>query len=126
MAAPSSTSLWQESASPPPGATITRSHYPLHPAFIEAFDKYGILYWVDAPVYQVPNGFFNETGVRYAAKRAVTLTVRNNINHPSIMTWSLEFSISRRVDTNRFDFDAVNDVLGAAFSGALLTNMLSA
>jgi beta-glucuronidase len=71
------------------GATITRSHYPLHPAMIEAFDRYGILYWVDAPVYQVPNSFFNEVGVRYAAKRAVTLTVRNNINHPSIMTWSL-------------------------------------
>jgi hypothetical protein len=71
------------------GATITRSHYPLHPAMLEAFDKYGILYWVDAPVYQVPNSFFNETGVRAAAKRAVALTVRNNINHASIMTWSL-------------------------------------
>jgi beta-glucuronidase len=71
------------------GATITRSHYPLHPAFLEAFDKYGILYWVDAPVYQIPNSFFGASGVRAAAKRAVTLTVRNNINHPSIMTWSL-------------------------------------
>ena len=71
------------------GATITRSHYPVHPALIEALDRAGILYWVDAPVYQLPNGYFNETGVRYAAKRAVTLTVRNNINHPSIMTWSL-------------------------------------
>ena len=71
------------------GATITRSHYPLHPAFLEAFDKYGILYWVDAPVYQIPNTYFNESGVRAAAKRAVSLTVRNNINHPSIMTWSL-------------------------------------
>ncbi|MBA3264011.1 MAG: beta galactosidase jelly roll domain-containing protein [Thermoleophilaceae bacterium] len=71
------------------GATITRSHYPLHPAFLEAFDKYGILYWVDAPVYQVPNTYFNETAVRAAAKRAVVLTVRNNINHASVMTWSL-------------------------------------
>jgi beta-glucuronidase len=71
------------------GATITRSHYPLHPAFLEAFDKYGILYWVDAPVYQIPNTYFNESGVRAAARRAVSLTVRNNINHPSIMTWSL-------------------------------------
>jgi beta-glucuronidase len=71
------------------GGTITRSHYPLHPAFLEAFDKYGILYWVDAPVYQIPNTYFNESGVRAAAKRAVSLTVRNNINHPSIMTWSL-------------------------------------
>jgi Glycosyl hydrolases family 2, TIM barrel domain/Glycosyl hydrolases family 2 len=71
------------------GATVTRSHYPLHPALIEAFDRYGILYWVDAPVYQVPNSYFNEVAVRYAARRAVTLTVRNNINHASIMTWSL-------------------------------------
>jgi beta-galactosidase/beta-glucuronidase len=71
------------------GATITRSHYPLHPGLIEALDRAGILYWVDAPVYQVPNSFFNEVGVRYAARRAVALTVRDNINHPSIMTWSL-------------------------------------
>jgi beta-galactosidase/beta-glucuronidase len=71
------------------GATITRSHYPLHPAFLEAFDKHGILYWVDAPVYQLPNSYFDQSSVRYAAKRAVTLTVRNNINHPSIMTWAL-------------------------------------
>ncbi|MGH2844838.1 MAG: glycoside hydrolase family 2 protein [Thermoleophilaceae bacterium] len=71
------------------GATITRSHYPLHPAFLELFDKHGILYWVDAPVYQVPNGFFDVPSVRFAARRTVTLTVRNNLNHPSIMTWSL-------------------------------------
>jgi beta-glucuronidase len=71
------------------GATVTRSHYPLHPAFIEALDKYGILYWVDAPVYQVPNAYFNESAVRAAARRAVELTVRNNLNHASIMTWSL-------------------------------------
>jgi beta-glucuronidase len=71
------------------GASVTRSHYPLHPAFIEAFDRYGILYWVDAPVYQIPNAYFNESGVRAAAKRAVELTVRNNVNHASIMTWAL-------------------------------------
>jgi beta-glucuronidase len=71
------------------GATITRSHYPLHPQFLELFDKYGILYWVDAPVYQLPNRFFEESGVRKAAERAVILTVRNNLNHPSVMTWAL-------------------------------------
>jgi beta-glucuronidase len=70
-------------------ATVTRSHYPLHPAFLELFDKYGILYWVDAPVYQVPNRYFNQASVREAATRAVALTVRNNLNHPSVMTWSL-------------------------------------
>jgi beta-glucuronidase len=71
------------------GATVTRSHYPLHPSFLELFDKYGILYWVDAPVYQLPSRFFDEAGVREAATRAVILTVRNNLNHPSVMTWAL-------------------------------------
>jgi beta-glucuronidase len=71
------------------GATITRSHYPLHPAFIEAFDRAGIMYWVDAPVYQVPTSLWVRTGVRSLATRAATLTVKNNINHPSILTWSL-------------------------------------
>ena len=69
--------------------TVTRSHYPLHPAFIEAFDRLGILYWVDAPVYQLPNSYFDLPGVRTSATRAAVLTVRNNINHPSIFTWSL-------------------------------------
>jgi beta-glucuronidase len=70
-------------------ATVTRSHYPLHPHFLELFDKYGILYWVDAPVYQLPNSYFELAKVRKAATRAVILTVRNNLNHPSVITWSL-------------------------------------
>src|SRR5215210_6119574 len=71
------------------GATITRSHYPLHPAFIEALDRAGIMYWVDAPVYQVPTSNWVKPGVRKLALRAAELTVRNNINHPAILTWSL-------------------------------------
>jgi beta-glucuronidase len=71
------------------GATLTRSHYPLHPAFLELFDKHGIMYWVDAPVYQLPNRYFDQSSVRAAAERAVILTVRNNLNHPSVMTWAL-------------------------------------
>ena len=69
------------------GATVTRSHYPLHPAFLEMFDRLGILYWVDAPVYQVPNTIFGR--VLPAAERAALLTVRNNMNHASILTWAL-------------------------------------
>ena len=69
------------------GATVTRSHYPLHPAFIEAFDRAGIMYWVQAPVYQIPNSLFAR--IHPAALRAALLTVRNNLNHASIFTWSL-------------------------------------
>ena len=69
------------------GATVTRSHYPLHPSFIEMFDRLGILYWVQAPVYQVRNTVFGR--VVPAATRASLLTVRNNMNHASVMAWSL-------------------------------------
>jgi beta-galactosidase/beta-glucuronidase len=71
------------------GATITRAQYPVHPAFLEALDRAGIMYWADAPVYQLPNSLWGRRGVRSLATRAATLTVKNNINHPSILTWSL-------------------------------------
>ncbi len=71
------------------GATITRSHYPLHPAFVEALDRAGIMYWVDAPVYQVPTSNWVRSGVRKLALRAAILTVRTSINNPSVLTWSL-------------------------------------
>jgi beta-glucuronidase len=71
------------------GATITRSQYPMHPAFIEALDRAGIMYWVDAPVYQIPNTLWERAGVRSLAGRAAALTAKNNMNHPSILTWSL-------------------------------------
>ncbi|MDQ5832515.1 MAG: hypothetical protein M3550_05585 [Actinomycetota bacterium] len=71
------------------GATATRSHYPLHPAFLEAFDRHGILVWTDVPVYQIPNTFFDQASVRAGAARAAQLTVRNNVNNVSIMTWAL-------------------------------------
>jgi hypothetical protein len=47
------------------------------------------MYWVDAPVYQVPVENWERSGVRSLATRAATLTVKNNVNHPSILTWSL-------------------------------------
>ncbi len=71
------------------GATVTRAHYPLHPAFLEAFDRLGILYWAQAPVYQLPNSFFDLPAVRGSATRAVRLTVENNLNHASVFAWSL-------------------------------------
>jgi beta-glucuronidase len=71
------------------GATITRSQFPVHPAFLEMLDRAGIMYWADAPVYQVPNSLWGRRGVRSLATRAATLTVKDNLNHPSILTWSL-------------------------------------
>jgi beta-glucuronidase len=70
-------------------ATVARAHYPLHPALLEALDRAGIMYWSQAPVYQLPNTLFNNRGVRGAAIRANDLAVRDNANHASIFVWSL-------------------------------------
>ena len=71
------------------GATVTRSHYPLHPAFLEAFDRLGIMVWSQAPIYQWPNTFFDSRNLRAAAVLANERTVLNNANHPSIFVWSV-------------------------------------
>jgi hypothetical protein len=71
------------------GATITRAHYPLHPAMLEMFDRAGILVWNQAPVYQLSNDILNRAGVRAAALEANRHTVEANVNHPSILAWSI-------------------------------------
>ncbi len=71
------------------GATMTRSHYPPHPALLEAFDRAGILYWAQPPVYQLSNGALNEDWVRRDALEAVRQMVEAQINHPSVVVWSL-------------------------------------
>ena len=51
------------------GATVTRSHYPLHPAFLEAFDRAGILYWVAGARLPDAQLVLRPPGVRGAATR---------------------------------------------------------
>ena len=77
------------------GATITRSHYPPHPAILEALDRAGILYWAQPPVYQLTNGALNLRSVRVAAQRSVRQMVDAEINNPSVIAWSLgnEFAL---------------------------------
>ena len=70
-------------------ASFVRSHYPLHPAFMEALDRYGILDWTDAPVYQMPNAYLNLPSVRRAALSVVDRMVRRDRSHPSVLAWSL-------------------------------------
>jgi beta-glucuronidase len=70
-------------------ATVTRAHYPLHPAFLEALDRAGIMYWSQAPVYQLPNALMNVPGERAAAMSVAKRMVFNNANHPSIFVWSV-------------------------------------
>ena len=76
------------------GANVTRAHYPLHPAFMEKLDRAGILFWAQAPVYQVRPESIAQPNVRRNALVAVREMVRHNANHPSIIVWSVDNELS--------------------------------
>jgi beta-glucuronidase len=71
------------------GATVSRSQYPLHPDFMEAFDRAGILFWSQAPVYQIPPQNTSKASVRRNAVRVNQDTVLAEENHPSVFVWSV-------------------------------------
>jgi len=70
-------------------ANVVRSHYPVHPAFLEAFDRLGILYWDQAPVYQLPNRLLENSRVRENGVRVNRDTVLRDRSHPSVFAWSI-------------------------------------
>ncbi|MDP9386262.1 MAG: hypothetical protein M3P50_13745 [Actinomycetota bacterium] len=75
------------------GATMIRSHYPLHPHILEMADRLGLLVWSEVPVYR----FRSALGRPGVVDRAIELSRANveaNASHPSIITWSLGNELS--------------------------------
>ena len=71
------------------GATITRSHYPLHPYFLELADRNGIMVWSEIPVYRMASRLFAISEVRHKALRMLRQEIVRDYNHPSVMVWSV-------------------------------------
>ena len=71
------------------GATLVRSHYPLHPAFQELADREGLLIWSEVPVYRMVTGFLSQPAVRHAAVDEVRQDILANEIHPSVIVWSV-------------------------------------
>ncbi len=78
------------------GATVIRSHYPLHPEIHELADRAGLLVWSEIPVYAVKTQFLKRETVRKLAARELEDNIRANQNHPSIMLWSIGNELSAR------------------------------
>ena len=83
---------------------IRGSHYPHSPAFVDACDKLGILFWSENDFWSTaqgrsPEGYFNGSGYPTRAadqpefvassKRQLTEMIRIHRNHPSIIVWSM-------------------------------------
>jgi beta-glucuronidase len=78
------------------GATVIRSHYPLHPELFELADREGILIWSEIPVYGLKTKNFKKPEVQRLAARELEQNIVSNGNHPSVMLWSLGNELSAR------------------------------
>jgi hypothetical protein len=82
---------------------IRGSHYPHAPAFVEACDRLGILFWSENDFWSTagnrPDGYWNTSGYptkpedqpqfEANAKQQLTEMIRIHRNHPSIVVWSM-------------------------------------
>jgi beta-galactosidase/beta-glucuronidase len=78
------------------GATLIRSHYPLHPYLEEQADKLGIMLWSEIPVYSVHTKYLRLHSVRRLAAQQLRNNILTNSNHPSIVVWSIQNELSSR------------------------------
>jgi len=76
------------------GANFTRQHYAPHPALLEAFDREGIVFWDQVPLWRV-RGSQLRGGLRREALSRLRETVVRDRGHASVMTWSIANEILR-------------------------------
>jgi beta-glucuronidase len=76
------------------GATVIRTHYPLHPYTHELADKLGLLIWSEVPVYAVKTQYLKLKSVRRLAIKELGKNISANENHPSVMLWSIGNELS--------------------------------
>ena len=78
------------------GATVMRSHYPLHPYTHELADQQGIMIWSEIPVYSLKTDALAKLEVRKLAANELRDNILTNQNHPSIIVWSIGNELSAR------------------------------
>jgi beta-glucuronidase len=76
------------------GATVIRTHYPLHPYTHELADRMGLLIWSEVPVYAVKTQYLKLKSVRRLATKELGKNIAANENHPSVMLWSIGNELS--------------------------------
>jgi len=109
------------------GATVLRTHYPLHPRIHELADRQGLLIWSEIPVYAVKTLYLRQEKVRELAALEMRRNVETNLNHPSVMLWSVGNELSARPGPVQGDYirraaEIAKDIdptrpVGIAFAG---------
>jgi beta-glucuronidase len=93
------------------GATVLRTHYPMHPYVHELADRLGLLIWSEIPVYAVKTTYLKRESVRALAAKEMRRNVETNLNHPSVFTWSVGNELSSRPGPVQGDYiKRANDI----------------
>lgn len=71
------------------GSNLIRAHYPLHPATYEQGDRDGVMFWVQNPVFRVPDTVMRTSRYRTTGVRMLKEMVQANKHHPSVLVWSI-------------------------------------
>jgi beta-glucuronidase len=77
------------------GANFTRQHYPPSPALLEAFDRLGIVFWEQIPVWRLRGSDLTSRALNRVILDRLRKTVLRDRNHASVMAWSVENEVIR-------------------------------
>jgi beta-glucuronidase len=78
------------------GATLMRTHYPMHPYTHELADREGVMIWSEVPVYALKTASLAKAGVKELAAKELEKNIIANQNHPSVLLWSIANELSAR------------------------------
>jgi beta-glucuronidase len=78
------------------GATLMRTHYPMHPYTHELADKEGVMIWSEVPVYELKTANLAKPGVTDLAAKELEKNIIANQNHPSVLLWSIANELAAR------------------------------
>jgi beta-glucuronidase len=71
------------------GSNFTRSHYPPSERLLEAFDRLGIVYWEQIPVWRLKGKDLARASLRRTILDRLRRTILRDRNHASVMTWGV-------------------------------------
>jgi beta-glucuronidase len=77
------------------GANFARQHYPPSERLLEAFDRLGIVFWEQIPVWRLRGKDLARPALRHAILERLRDTILRDRNHPSVIAWSVANGIVR-------------------------------
>jgi Glycosyl hydrolases family 2, TIM barrel domain/Glycosyl hydrolases family 2, sugar binding domain/Glycosyl hydrolases family 2 len=77
------------------GANFTRQHYPPSPQLLEAFDRMGIVFWEQIPVWRLRGSDLTSRPLNKVILARLRQTLLRDRNHASVLTWSVENEVVR-------------------------------